>query len=63
MSYWETACVLFAFAAEAVPGLPAYTVPAVPVALNGEPAAVAAPPGVEFAFPAGPPQVVFGAPG
>jgi hypothetical protein len=55
MSYWETACALFAFAA--------YTVPAVPLALNGEPAAVAAPPGVEFAFPAGPPQVVFGAPG
>jgi hypothetical protein len=63
MSYWDTAVELAACAAEAVPGLPAYTVPAVPFALNGEPDAEAAAPGVEFAFPAGPPQVVFGAPG
>jgi hypothetical protein len=60
MSYCETACELLAFADEAVPGLPAYTVPAVPFGLNGEPLAVAELPGVDVASAL--PQVVPGAP-
>jgi hypothetical protein len=38
-------------------------VPAVPLGLKTEPPALTALPGVEFAFPAGPLQVVPGAPG
>jgi len=37
ISYWETALGLFAWASDAVPGFPAYTVPACPVGLNTEP--------------------------
>jgi hypothetical protein len=61
MSYCETAWTLFAFANDAVAGFPAYTFPAVPLELNGEPCADAEPPGVNdaFAFP----HVVAGAPG
>ena len=52
--------MLFAWANEAVSGLPAYTTPACPLALNGEPAAVAEEPGVAgFAGP----HVFAGAPG
>jgi hypothetical protein len=36
MSYSEMECGLFEFAMEAVPGLPAYTVPACPFGLNGD---------------------------
>ena len=61
MSYCETAFELFACSAEAVPGLPAYTVPACPLGLNGEPLALAELPGVTVAL--GLPQVVPGAPG
>ena len=61
MSYCETACGLFACCAEAVPGLPAYTVPACPFGLNGEPLALAELPGVDVASEL--PQVVPGAPG
>jgi hypothetical protein len=61
MSYCETACVLPACSDEAVPGLPAYTWPACPFGLNGEPFASAALPGLEPAFEL--PQVVPGAPG
>ena len=59
-SYWDTAAVLFALANEAVPGLPAYTAPACPLPLNGEPGAVAEEPGV--AGLSGP-HVLVGAPG
>src|SRR5260370_1374087 len=45
-SYCETAAVLFAWVRDAVPGLPAYTNPAWPLALNGEPGALAEEPGV-----------------
>ena len=61
MSYWETAWTLFECANDAVPGFPAYTPPAVPFALNGEPCADAEPPGVNDALSF--PQVVVGAPG
>src|SRR6516225_4780601 len=61
MSYCETACVLLALADEAVPGLPAYTVPACPLGLNTEPPALTELPGVEVAPVL--PQVVPGAPG
>ena len=60
MSYCETACALLAFAAEAVPGLPAYTLLACPVPLNTE-LALTELPGVDVAL--GLPQVVPGAPG
>src|SRR5258708_25566183 len=59
-SYCETTAVLFALASDAVPGLPAYTTPACPLALNGEPGAAAAAPGVTGL--AGP-HVFAGAPG
>jgi hypothetical protein len=52
--------VLFAWANDAVSGLPAYTAPAWPLALNGEPGAAAEAPGV--AGLSGP-QVFVGAPG
>src|SRR5216684_3226354 len=45
-SYCETAAVLFAWVRDAVPGLPAYTNPAWPLALTGEPGALAEEPGV-----------------
>jgi hypothetical protein len=45
-SYCETAAVLFALANDAVPGLPAYTTPAWPLGLNGEPGAVTEDPSV-----------------
>src|SRR6516164_4220254 len=61
MSYCEIAFPLWECNAEAVPGLPAYTVPAWPLGLNGEPFAFTALPGVEVA--PGLPQVVPGAPG
>jgi hypothetical protein len=52
--------VLFEWAREAVSGLPAYTTPAWPAALNGEPGEVAELPGVTgFASP----HVLVGAPG
>jgi hypothetical protein len=60
VSYCETTAVLFAFANDAVPGLPAYTFPAWPVGLNGEPGAVAEDPGVT-GFEG--PHVLAGAPG
>jgi hypothetical protein len=60
VSYWETTAVLFALANEAVPGLPAYTTPACPLPLNGEPGAAADEPGVTGL--AGP-HVFAGAPG
>ena len=60
MSYWEIA-VLLPLANDAVPGLPAYTVPEVPVGLNTEPAAELELPGVEVAPEL--PHVVPGAPG
>src|SRR5215467_267970 len=58
-SYWATAAVLFAWAKDAVPGLPAYTNPAWPLGLNGEPGALAEEPGVTGL--AGP-HVLAGAP-
>jgi len=61
MSYCEIAFPLWECNAEAVPGLPAYTVPAWPLGLNGEPPALTELPGVEVA--PGLPQVVPGAPG
>jgi hypothetical protein len=62
MSYCEMAFPLWEFAREAVPGLPAYTVPAVPDGLNTEPPAEAELPGVDdVALEL--PQVVPGAPG
>src|SRR5260370_17692436 len=58
-SYCETTAVLFALANDAVPGLPAYTTPAWPLGLNGEPGAVTEDPGVTgFAGP----HVLVGAP-
>ena len=52
--------MLFALAKDAVPGLPAYTAPAWPLALNGEPGAFAEAPGVtELSGP----HVLAGAPG
>src|SRR5207302_11044271 len=59
-SYCETAAVLLEFANDAVSGLPAYTFPAWPAALNGEPVAVAELPGVTGLSG---PQVFAGAPG
>lgn len=61
MSYWETACELLACAEDAVPGFPAYTVPACPEGSNGLPPAFTALPGVIPVLAL--PQVVFGAPG
>jgi hypothetical protein len=61
MSYWDTALGLCEWAEDAVPGFPAYTVPAVPAELNGEPEAEFEPPGVEVAPWL--PHVVPGAPG
>jgi hypothetical protein len=62
MSYCETACVLLAFAAEAVPVLPAYTALACPAPLNTEAlAVVTALAGADAALEL--PQVVPGAPG
>jgi hypothetical protein len=61
MSYWETAFPLLELFDDAVPGLPAYTVPAVPFGLYAEPGALAEFPGVEPAFAL--PHVVPGAPG
>jgi hypothetical protein len=58
-SYCETVAVLFEWARDAVPGLPAYTSPAWPLALNGEPGALADEPGVT-GFDG--PQVLAGAP-
>src|SRR5258707_9359065 len=59
-SYCETTAVLFALASDAVPGLPAYTTPAWPLGLNGEPGAATEDPGVTgFAGP----HVLVGAPG
>src|SRR5665811_361924 len=49
MSYCETACLLPACSNDAVSGLPAYTVPACPLGLNGEPAAEMDLPGVKSA--------------
>ena len=47
------------FATDAVPLFPAYTLPACPVLLNGDPPALTALPGVEVP---GEPQVFVGAP-
>lgn len=58
-SYWETAAVELEFASDAVPGFPAYTVPACPLGLNGDPDAATALPGV--CVP-GAPHVFVGAP-
>lgn len=63
MSYCDTAFALLEWSVEAVPGLPAYTVPACPSGSNAEPGALAEFASVWSAFPAGPPQVVPGAPG
>jgi hypothetical protein len=52
--------VLFEWASEAVPGLPAYTTPACPAGLNGDPGAVAELPGITGLDG---PQVLVGAPG
>jgi hypothetical protein len=59
VSYWDTATLLLA-PSEAVPRLPAYTVPAWPFWLNTDPGAEADAPGVTGL--AGP-QVFVGAPG
>jgi hypothetical protein len=61
MSHCEIECELLERKADAVPGLPAYTVPACPFGLNGDPLALTAFPGVEPALEL--PQVVPGAPG
>lgn len=58
MSYCDTAFVLLEFAADAVPGFPAYTLPACPLGLNGDWELLEFPGVTIYCW-----QVVFGAPG
>src|SRR5712692_11915743 len=61
VSYCDTALMVCGRdASDAVPGLPAYTLPACPARLNGEPVAEAAAPGVTLLLG---PHVFVGAPG
>jgi hypothetical protein len=63
MSYCDTALELFAFAADFVPGLPAYTALAWPLPLNTELLLVVIAFAGAFAVDAPEKQVVPGAPG